>query len=114
MADEDTSRLLILIGAIFQLITAIPLLSLGIILVFIMLPSFYLIPFFLFMIFPAIFLIWGIGCLILAIYWFKWRHEPSAHKSSLIATGIIGLIFGGTIGGLLALIGGALATEEKA
>jgi hypothetical protein len=114
MADEDTSSLLVLIGAIFQLITAIPLLSLGIFFVIIMLPSFFLIPFFLFIIFPAIFLVWGIGCLILAIYWFKWRHDPSAHKSSLIATGIIGLIIGGTIGGLLALIGGALAPEAKA
>lgn len=114
MAEEDTSRLLILIGAIFQLITAIPLMALGIIFAFIMLPSFFLIPVFLFMIFPAIFLIWGIGCLTLAVYWFKWRHEPSTHKSSLIATGIIGLIFGGTIGGLLALIGGALAPEEQA
>jgi len=79
-----------------------------------MLPSFVLIPLLLFIIFPAIFLVWGIGCLILAIYWFKWRHDPSTHKSSLIATGIIGLIIGGTIGGLLALIGGALAPEEKA
>ena len=114
MADEETSRLLVLIGAVFQLITAIPLLAVGIFMVFIMLPSFFLIPFFFFIIFPAIFLIWGIGCLILAIYWFKWRHEPSAHKSSLIATGIIGLIIGGTIGGLLVLIGGALAIEEKA
>ncbi|MHA2314689.1 MAG: hypothetical protein ACXACF_05320 [Candidatus Hermodarchaeia archaeon] len=114
MADEETSRLLVLIGAIFQLITAIPLLFLGIFFAFIIWPSFFLIPFFLFMLFPAIFLIWGIGCLILAIYWFKWRHDPSAHKSALIATGIVGLVFGGTIGGLLALLGGALALEEKA
>ena len=114
MADEDTSRLLVLIGAVFQLITAIPLLLLGVFISFIMLPSFYLIPSLLLIIFPAIFLIWGSGCLILAIYWFKWRHEPSAHKSALITTGIIGLIFGGTIGGLLALLGGALAPEEEA
>ncbi len=114
MADDETSRLLVFIGAIFQLITAIPLLAVGIFFIFIMIPSFFLIPFLFFMIFPAVFLFWGIGCLILSIYWFNWRHEPSAHKSALIATGIVGLIFGGTIGGLLALIGGALAPEEQA
>lgn len=50
--------------------------------------------------------------LVLAILWIIWRKEPSAHRTALIITGIVGLVLAGFLGGLLALIAGALAEKK--
>ncbi len=50
----------------------------------------------------------GIFGLILAAIWLRWRHDIPKHKKRLITTGIVGMIFTGTIPGLLILIGAAL------
>ncbi len=48
------------------------------------------------------------------ILWFRWRYDPSAHKTGLIVTGIFGLILTGFFPGLLVLIGAAFIPSEKA
>ena len=50
----------------------------------------------------------GIIGFLLTIIWFNWRHNILGHKKGLIATGIIGMIFTGTVPGLLVLLGAAL------
>ncbi len=50
--------------------------------------------------------------LIFSILWLMWRKDPIKHRAGLIVTGILGLIFGGVLPGLLALIGGAIAKPE--
>jgi hypothetical protein len=60
---------------------------------------------------PIIALISGIPTLIVAIYTLRWRHTPDLHKTGLIVIGILGLIFLGSLPGLLALIAGLIAEE---
>ncbi|MFX1577154.1 MAG: hypothetical protein ACFFCF_08255 [Promethearchaeota archaeon] len=50
----------------------------------------------------------GILGLILALFWFKWRNDIPTHKNDFIKTGIVGMIFTGTVPGLLVLIGAAI------
>ncbi|MFX1317829.1 MAG: hypothetical protein ACFE9D_10025 [Promethearchaeota archaeon] len=49
--------------------------------------------------------IFGLG---LAILWFRWRHDIPNHKQALVKTGIVGMIFTGTVPGLLVLIGAVI------
>ena len=60
---------------------------------------------------PIIALISSIPTLIVAIYTFRWRHTPDLHKTGLIVIGILGLIFLGSLPGLLALIAGLIVEE---
>jgi hypothetical protein len=106
MSDETASTL-ILVGAIFQLLASIIILFLG--------GAGFLIPIIfgatldLWLLIPAFFFIGGIISLVFTILWLSWRHDPSANKTALIVTGILGLIFGGFLPGLFVLIGGAIA-----
>ncbi len=111
MSDETASTL-ILIGAILQLLLSLILLILGG-LGFI-LPLIFGAPPDIWLLIPAFFFIGGIVSIIFAILWFGWRQDPGANKTSLIITGVLGLIFGGFLPGLLVLIGGVIATEESA
>jgi amino acid transporter len=66
--------------------------------------------------------IWHIGTIALAgvavlslvfiILWIFWRKEPSKHRVGLIITGIVGLVVAGFLGGLLALIAGAIGEKK--
>ncbi len=60
---------------------------------------------------PIIALISSIPTLIVAIYTLRWRHTPDLHKTGLIVIGILGLIFLGSLPGLLALIAGLIVEE---
>ena len=60
---------------------------------------------------PIIALISSIPTLIVAIYTLRWRHTPELHKTGLIVIGILGLIFLGSLPGLLALIAGLIVEE---
>ena len=114
MADEETARTLVTIGAWLQLVLwlvgiamiaftfllFLPIWDPLILIVFLLSAGFY----FLITIFGIIFM----------ILWFRWRHDPGAHKTGLIVTGIFGLILAGFIPGLLVLIGGVIAPSEKA
>lgn len=63
------------------------------------------------LIIPIIGLVGSIPTLIVAIYTLRWRHTPDLHKTGLIIIGILGLIFLGTLPGLLTLIAGLIVEE---
>lgn len=112
MADEGTARTLVTIGAWLQLIFWLIGIG-GIVFVFmIFLPFWDPIVMIAFLIVAAFYILITIFGIIFFILWFRWRHDPSAHKTGLIVTGILGLIFGGVLPGLLVLIGGAIAPSE--
>jgi hypothetical protein len=50
--------------------------------------------------------------LVFAILTLRWRHEPFRHKTGLIVVGVLGLVFGGALPGILALIAGAIAEPK--
>ncbi|MFW9934037.1 MAG: hypothetical protein ACFFDU_00725 [Candidatus Thorarchaeota archaeon] len=112
MADEGTARTLVTIGAWLQLIFWLIGIA-GIAFTFMMFLPFWdpliMIVFLMAVAFYILITIFGI---IFFILWFRWRHDPSAHKTGLIVTGILGLIFSGVLPGLLVLIGGAIAPSE--
>ncbi len=60
---------------------------------------------------PIISLIAAIPTLIVAIVALLWRHTPELHKIGLIVIGILGILFLGTLPGLLALIAGVIVEE---
>jgi len=60
---------------------------------------------------PILSLITAIPTLIVAILTLRWRHTPELHKMGLIAIGILGLLFLGTLPGILTLIAGILVQE---
>ena len=112
MSDEQTAGTLVLVGAIFQLIVSILLLLVGFLFfsLFVIFVDFAdLMVTLLVMLVPIILFAMGGVSLIFAILWLNWRSHPSAHKTGLIVTGILGLIFGLFLPGLLVLIGGAIA-----
>ena len=53
----------------------------------------------------------SIPTLIVAILTLRWRHTPDLHKIGLIIIGILGLVFLGTLPGILALIAGIIIEE---
>ncbi len=116
MSDESTASSLVFAGAIIQLVFAIIFFVIAGFVAILLVP-FLANPLFapfggsIILIVVGVLGILGIIDLFFAISWFNWRHEPSAHKTGLIVTGIIGLIFTGFIAGLLVLIGGAIAPE---
>jgi hypothetical protein len=112
MSDESTAGTLVLVGAILQLIISILLLVLGglfFIGMMFFLDVMDILEVLLVLLLPIIFFIMGGVSLIFAIIWMNWRSHPSKHKTGLIVTGILGLIFGLFLPGLLVLIGGAIA-----
>jgi uncharacterized membrane protein YuzA (DUF378 family) len=112
MADEGTARTLVTIGAWLQLIFWLIGIA-AIALTFMMfLPFWDPLIMIIFLMTVAFYILITIFGIIFFILWFRWRHDPSAHKTGLIVTGILGLLFGGVLPGLLILIGGAIAPSE--
>ncbi len=112
MADEGTARTLVTIGAWLQLIFWIIGLAMIAFTFLLFLPIWDPLIMMVFFISIAFYLLISIFGIIFFILWFRWRHDPSAHKTGLIVTGILGLIFGGFIAGLLVLIGGIIAPSN--
>jgi hypothetical protein len=128
MADEGTISTLIVVGVVLQFIFTI-LLAAGAGILYSMLPILDMIltsippselP-------PGLTIIdlaniWHFGVValaglavlsfVLAILWITWRKEPTEHRTGLIITGIVSLVFTGFIAGLLVLIAGALAEKK--
>ena len=71
----------------------------------------WMIPF-LMTIYYVIFGIFIIIGIFLAILWLLWRKAPLAHRTGLIVTGVLGLLFAGFIPGLLVMIAGIVAPKE--
>lgn len=114
MGDEQTAGTLVLVGAILQLLISILFLLLGGLAFVAMLIFGGFEPELLVLLFIPLFLLIGGGVsLIFTLLWFSWRSHPAAHKTGLIVTGILALIFGGVLPGLLVLIGGAIAPSAE-
>ncbi len=61
---------------------------------------------------PTIILLSCIPSFIVAYFTLRWRNVPEEHKTGLIVIGILGLLFLGSIPGLLALIAGILIKDK--
>lgn len=112
MGDVSTASTLVLVAAILQLIISLFSMIAGVFSALMFMPLMF--DPIMMMIIGSLILftivlnvVIGIIGIIFSIIWFNWRHSPSEHKTGLIVTGILGLLFAGFIPGLLALIGGA-------
>ncbi len=119
MGDENTASTLVLVAAILQLIFGL-FSFIGAAFNALTVSPFMSDPFMMmilgwFIFFSIVFnIVIGIIGIIFAMLWLNWRHSPSEHKTGLIVSGILGLLFGGILPGLLALIGGIIAPEPTA
>jgi hypothetical protein len=119
MAEEGTIRTLVLVGAILQFFIIAYYLYLILFWIPSLLPLIippgyeWLIPIMM-PIYYAIFAVFIIIGFILAIIWLLWRSDPIPHRTGLIITGILGLLFAGFIPGIIVLVAGAIAPKEKA
>jgi hypothetical protein len=124
MSKEDTIRTLILVGIILQIlfvvnafigvlflptlleiaIALLPTPPLSEALAFVTMFTQFLI---------GLYMVHGILGIIYTVLWFHWRRDPSAHRTGFIATGAIGLVFGGLIPGLIVLIAGRMIPREE-
>lgn len=119
MATESTVRTLVLVGAILQFLFAIYYLYLILFwipnLIYLIIPPevAFMIPI-LMTVYQALFAIFIIIGLIFGVLWLMWRKDTGSHRTGLIATGILGLLFSGGIPGLIILIAGIIKPSEKA
>jgi len=110
MADEKTASMLVLIGAILQLVMIIfSIYNIYLALPLLAIPIIGMMAFLMVCVLWLLFSIFGI---IFMILWFAWRKSPSSHKTALIVTGVLGLFLAGFIGALLVLIGGIIAPKK--
>jgi hypothetical protein len=113
MSDINTSQTLMKIGAWLQIPFSLLLIAIGAWLLWLLLPviidPMFWVTFGIFILLILSFVIvTGIIGFILTIIWFRWQHDILGHKKGLITTGIIGIIFTGTVPGLLVLLAAAL------
>jgi hypothetical protein len=120
MGDAQTASTLTLVAGILQIIFSLIIIVIGVVLVGILMLPFLYDPYFMmyagpFWLIPfAIFGVFGVISLIFGIIWLNWRNFPSSHKTGLIVSGILALIFGiGTVPGILALVAGAIAPSPS-
>jgi hypothetical protein len=121
MGNAQTASTLALVAGILQLIFSLLFLVIGVVLVgFLMLPLLYDPSFMmyagLFWLFLFIFFsVFGVIGLIFGIMWLNWRQFPGSHKTGLIVSGILSLLFSiGTIPGILVIVAGAIAPTPSA
>ncbi|MFX1576175.1 MAG: hypothetical protein ACFFCF_03275 [Promethearchaeota archaeon] len=60
----------------------------------------------------GLYMVHGILGIIYIFLWFHWRRDPSAHRTGLLVTGALGLVFGGLIPGLIVLIASRMIPRE--
>lgn len=106
---SDTAKTLVLIGGILNLILAIGMIALFVVMFGWMLIDPMLMMFALLA--GGVFIGLAVLGLLFGILPLMWRDNPGAHRVGLIILGVLSI---GTIGGLLILIGGIIAEEEKA
>ncbi len=118
MGDQGTASTLVLVAAILQIIFSLFNVVSGAF-SFLMILPIMADPIFWGLLFPIMIsslvlnLAFGVIGLIFAVFWLNWREYPSGHKTGLIVTGILALIFSGFIPGLLALIGGVIGPSPS-
>jgi hypothetical protein len=61
----------------------------------------------------SLLIVFGTMGFILAFVWLRWQHDIAGHRNKLIGTGIVAMIFTGTVPGLLVLIGAAIYPTSK-
>ncbi|MHA2314952.1 MAG: hypothetical protein ACXACF_06655 [Candidatus Hermodarchaeia archaeon] len=113
MTDDSTSQTLVNVGTWLQIPFSIFSIAIGAWLLWLLYPVlvdplFWTLFGWYTLILLGFFLVIGFLGLILAIFWFRWRKDILGHKKGLIRTGIVGMIFTGTVPGLLVLLGAAL------
>jgi hypothetical protein len=119
MADIGTVRTLVLVGAILQFLFIIYYAYLILFwipnLIYIIVPPevAFMIPILMTM-YQTLFAIFIIIGIILGILWLIWRKDAAAHRTGLIVTGVLGMLFAGGVPGLIILIAGIVAPSEKA
>ncbi|MFX1492488.1 MAG: hypothetical protein ACFFBU_09525 [Promethearchaeota archaeon] len=106
---SDTAKTLVLIGGILNLIGALIFIGVFAVMFGWMLldPMWAIVA----LIVGAIFIVPAILGLLFGLLPLMWRDEPERHRVGLIIIGILTLA---SIGGILILIGGIIATEEVA
>ncbi len=116
MADAQTASTLTLVAGILQIVFSMIFIVLGVVAFsFILWPLMYdpyfmmYTPMWIMLIPLLLFGIFGVIGLIFGVLWLNWRHFPAQHKTGLIVSGILALVFSiGFVPGLLVLIAGAL------
>jgi hypothetical protein len=116
MADAETASILTLVAGILQIVFSLIFMVVGVFLfVGIFWPMIYD-PYFMmyrapWLLLPLLlFAVLGVIGLIFGVIWLNWRQFPAQHKTGLIVTGILALLFSiGSVPGILALIAGAIA-----
>lgn len=121
MGDVQTASTLTFIAAILQIIFSLIFVIIGVLFVCILFIPLMYDPFFLafagvFILLPIILLgIFGVIGLVFGFLWLNWRHYPSEHKTGLIVSGVLSLIFSsGYIPGILTIVAGAIAPSPSA
>ncbi|MFX1317656.1 MAG: hypothetical protein ACFE9D_00840 [Promethearchaeota archaeon] len=117
MADAQTASTLTLVAGILQIVFSMIFIVLGVMVFGFMLWPFMYDPFVMMytpmwvMLIPLLlFGVFGVIGLIFGVLWLNWRHFAVQHKTGLIVSGILAMVFSiGFIPGLLALLAGALA-----
>ncbi len=113
MTDASTSQTLMNVGTWLQIPFSIFIIAIGGWLLWLLYPVivdavYWMLFGWYTMILLGFVIIIGVLGFILAIFWFRWRKDILDHKKGLITTGIVGMIFTGTVPGLLVLLGAAL------
>lgn len=113
MADDSTPRTLVNYGAWLQIPFSIFMIAIGAWLLWLLYPVlvdplFWALFGWYTLILMGFIIVVGFLGLILAVFWFRWRKDIPGHKKGLISTGIVGMIFTGTVPGLLVLLGAVL------
>ena len=120
IGDLETATSLIYYAAIVQILVSIIFIIIGVALVGLivvpLIPLYgldfllYAPPFVLLLVFLPLLIFGVIGIIGLYIskMWMKWRHNPAEHKTGLITSGILVLLFLNIISGILTLVAGAI------
>lgn len=113
MTDDSTSKTLMKVGIWLQIPFSIFIVAIGgwlLLLLYpvIVDPTFWLVFGWYTLILLGFLVVIGFLGFILVIFWFRWRKDIPGHKRGLITTGIVGMIFTGTVPGLLVLLSAAL------
>ena len=113
MTDDSTSQTLMKYGTWLQIPFSIFIVGIGGWLLWFLYPVivdpvFWMVFGWYTMILLGFIVVIGFLGFIFAIFWFRWRKDIPGHKKGLITTGIVGMIFTGTVPGLLILLSAAL------